>query len=211
MTIRPDQNWKQTYSGRAFPMTGFSALDIDLCGDVAESLARICRFGGHVPGNPYSVAQHCVIGAGAIIDETRDADLAAHFLLHDAHEAYFGDMTAPVAKWLAEIEIDLFGSAERARTLIATAKARLDGAIWRAAGLPPPSPKMREEIALYDLRMLATEKRQLLAASPMSWGDEIEDAEPIPMRGRIKAWPVAKSVEMFRKCLSELCRNARRV
>jgi 5'-deoxynucleotidase YfbR-like HD superfamily hydrolase len=84
-------------------MTGFTALDIDLFGDVAEGLARICRFGGHVPGNPYSVAQHCVIGADAAMEETRDANIAAYFLLHDAHEFVFGDMTTPVAKWLATI------------------------------------------------------------------------------------------------------------
>ncbi|ESY72326.1 hypothetical protein X740_33295 [Mesorhizobium sp. LNHC221B00] len=95
MNVADHSTWKQTISGRAFPMTAFTALDIDLFGDVAEGLARICRFGGAVPGNPYSVAQHCVVGADAALEETRDANVAAYFLLHDAHEFVFGDMTKP--------------------------------------------------------------------------------------------------------------------
>lgn len=203
--------WKQTYSGRAFPMTGFTALDIDLYRDVAEGLARVCRFGGHVPGNPYSVAQHCVIGADAALEETRDANIAAYVLLHDAHEFVFGDMTTPVAKWLTLIERELFGSSEVVRTLIATAKARLDSAIWRAAGLPPPGKIHRAAVDDFDVRLLATEQRQLLMPAPKSWGEAVDKAKPLRLRGRLSAWPVAKAAEEYRARLDQLCPNARRV
>ncbi|RWH88017.1 MAG: hypothetical protein EOR77_25845 [Mesorhizobium sp.] len=205
--------WKQTITGRAFPMTGFTALDIDLYGDVAEGLARICRYGGHVPGNPYSVAQHCVVGADAALEETGDANIAAYFLLHDAHEFVIGDMTTPVARWLSTIAAELYGGSAHnmVETMIATAKARLDMVIWRAAGLPPPGKTYRAAIADFDLRMLATEQRQLLMPAPKSWGAAIDAARPIQMRGRLTAWPVAKAAEQYRDRLAQLCPNARRV
>ena len=156
--------WKQTISGRAFPMKGFTALDIDLYGDVAEGLARICRFGGAVPGNPYSVGQHCVVGADAVLTETGDVNLAAYFLLHDANKFVFGDMTTPVANWLDAMAVELHGAdaINLVPMLIATAKARLNAAIWRSAGLPPLSNSYNRAIADFDRRMLATEQRQLL-------------------------------------------------
>ncbi|TIN41359.1 MAG: hypothetical protein E5Y10_22720 [Mesorhizobium sp.] len=205
--------WKQTITGRAFPMNGFTALDIDLYGDVAEGLARLCRYGGAVPGNPYSVAQHCVVGADAAIEETGDANIAAYFLLHDAHEFVFGDMTTPVAKWLSTIAAELYGESAHnmVETMISTAKARLDMVIWRAAGLPPPGKTYRAAIADFDLRMLATEQRQLLMPAPKSWGAAIDAAKPIQMRGRLTAWPVAKAAEQYRARLAQLCPNARRV
>jgi hypothetical protein len=192
-------------------MTGFTALDVDLYRDVAEGLARICRYGGHVPGNPYSVAQHCVVGADAAFEETRDASIAAYVLLHDGHEYIFGDMTTPVAKWLSLIEAEIFGTSDVARTLIATAKARLDAVIWRAAGMPPPGKTHRDAVADFDLRLLATETRQLLMPAPRSWGTAVEQAKPLRIRGRLSAWPVAKAADEYRARLDQFCPNARRL
>lgn len=213
MNAEDHSYWKQTITGRAFPMTGFTALDIDLYGDVAEGLARLCRYGGAVPGNPYSVAQHCVVGADAALEETGDANISAYFLLHDAHEFVIGDMTTPVARWLATIAAELYGGSAHnmVETMIATAKARLDMVIWRAAGLPPPGKTYRAAIDDFDLRMLATEQRQLLMPAPKSWGAAIDAARPITMRGRLTAWPVAKAAEQYRDRLARLCPNARRV
>lgn len=206
----PPRIWKQTWSGRVFPLIDFAEGDVDLFGDVAESLARTCRFGGHVAGPPYSVAQHCVIGADAALEETGDANLAAYVLLHDAHEFVFGDVTTPVAIWMADMEREIFGSTDIVRTLIATAKSRLDAVIWRAAGMLPPGKTYRAQITEYDLRLLATEQRQLLARSPISWGAEIDAARPIRLRGSLKAWPVARAADEYRDRLASLCPAARR-
>lgn len=200
--------WKQTITGRAFPMTDFTAADIDLFGDCAEGLARVCRYGGHVPGNPFSVAQHCVIGADAALDETADANLAAHVLLHDAHEYIFGDMTTPVFNWLAHLAGD---DGYLVRALVSEAKSKLDVAIWKAAGIPAPGATYRAAIADYDVRLLATEQRQLLMPAPKSWGSSVDAARPIRMKGRLTAWPVAKAADEFRDRLTRLCPNARRV
>lgn len=206
-------NFKQTWSGRDFPLPGFTHGDIDLDGDVPETLARICRYGGSVPGNIYSVAQHCVIGADAAIEETGDARLAAYVLLHDAHEAVIGDLTTPVAKWLQALAIELYGVnyAGLIDGVIACAKNQLDLAVWRAAGVPKPNAAQKEAIAEYDLRLMATEQRQLLVPPRRSWGAAIDAARPIRLRGSLKAWPVAKAADEYRIRLNQLCPNLARV
>ncbi len=210
-TAREAGIWKQTRSGRAFPLDRFDFTDVDLHGDVAESLARICRFGGHVEGGVYSVAQHCVVGADAAMEETGDANLAAYVLLHDAHEYIIGDITTPVQHWLALVDRRMGGGGARIGILIGAAKDMLDRAIWKAAGIAPPGPTYRAAVRDYDVRLLATEMRQLLATPPMSWGREVDEARPIRMRGRLTAWPVDRAVYEYRKRLDDLCPTARRV
>lgn len=61
-------------------------IDID---DIAQSLSNICRFGGHVHTN-YNVAQHSVIVAALA-----PMELKKEALLHDAAEAYVGDVIKP--------------------------------------------------------------------------------------------------------------------
>ena len=60
--------------------------------DIAHSLSQLCRFNGHTDKH-YSVAQHCVLMSELkmIPDNLRMAAL-----LHDASEAYLGDVVRPV-------------------------------------------------------------------------------------------------------------------
>lgn len=60
--------------------------------DIAHSLSMICRFGGHC--HPYySVAEHCVrVSRSDLIPREYRLDA----LLHDAAEAYLGDLIRPV-------------------------------------------------------------------------------------------------------------------
>lgn len=206
--------WKQMNSGRVLDLAPFNGEAIDLHGDIAESLAKLCRFDGHVPGGVYSVAQHCVLMADAALEETADANIAAHCLLHDAHEAVIGDITTPVVLWLDAIARMASDDMDGPRpippsTLINRMKDEIDAAIWRAAGIPAPGATWRAVVKDFDRRMLATEKRQLLNPARRSWGEAVETARPIRMRGRISIWPFAKAADEWRARLSMFCPNAR--
>lgn len=65
--------------------------------DIAHSLARICRYGGRCH-TFYSVAQHSVHVAHLVAEDR--PDLAMHGLLHDAAEAYLGDVVQPLKQHL---------------------------------------------------------------------------------------------------------------
>lgn len=196
--------WMHTITGRAITMARPDKREIDALTDLPETLARITRYNGSVPGGILSVAQHCVMMADAVLDETCDADLARLALLHDGHEFIVGDITTPQVEGFAEIEIELFGDS-RIASVIAEAKRRSDVAIFAALGVPWPTPQQIQAIKSYDLRMLATERQQLLTASPKRWSAAVEKAVPIRMRGGMTLWSIAKSADEYRRRLVQLC------
>lgn len=202
--------WLQTASGRAFDLLAPTPAMVDFTVDIPEALARIARFTGHVRAGPYSVAQHSVIGADHLFEATGDPILAAHFLLHDAHEAYLGDIATPIQSALCT-EID-DASPERprlihddaARARLRGLRRRIDAAIFAAAGIDPPTDVQKSAIKNLDMRMLALERRHLLGASPRPWGADIEKTQPIARRGRLTVWPWPKAADAFRQRLAWL-------
>ena len=83
--------WMQTHSGAHVHLLTPEVDEIRLL-DIAHALSRIPRFTGHTRGHyAYSVAQHSVWVA-----ETVPGPMALAALLHDAHEAYLGDIATPV-------------------------------------------------------------------------------------------------------------------
>lgn len=81
--------WMQTYTGRQFFPTSPRTEDIDIL-DIAHALSLTCRYGGHVD-RFYSVAEHSVL-----VSQNVPAEHALWGLLHDAAEAYVGDMVRPL-------------------------------------------------------------------------------------------------------------------
>lgn len=67
-------------------------LDVTI-DDIARSLSMIARFNGHV-SKFYSVAQHSVL-----LSRLAPDDLKMAALLHDASEAYLGDIVAPLKEY----------------------------------------------------------------------------------------------------------------
>lgn len=115
-----------------------SAISID---GIAHALSNLCRFTGHVR-EFYSVAQHSLM-VSLIVPES----VAREGLLHDAQEAYIGDMSTPLKRMLPryeEIEKNIEG--------VIAEKFCLD---W--------SPETRRLVKKADLIMLATERRDLLS------------------------------------------------
>src|SRR4051812_30250690 len=81
-------NWMQTFTGRQFWPVDPRADEIAI-EDIARALAMTCRFGGHVRFH-YSVAQHSFL-----VSLVCSPEHALWGLLHDASEAYLGDVVWP--------------------------------------------------------------------------------------------------------------------
>ena len=185
--------WCQTFTGRAFPLLSPTPADVDWR-DIAAALSKQCRYNGHCHAF-YSVAQHSVLAAEAATSEhfwdaldrqVFEAAIGAigeeaffrAVLLHDAPEAYIGDLTTPMKEAMRAAP-NRFGT--QALTImgppgthgIAAFDAIEHGiaaAIHAKAGLPWPLGHVVEAaVKRVDLRMLATEARDLMAPPPRPW------------------------------------------
>ncbi len=107
--------------------------------DIAHSLAHLCRFNGHTR-TFYSVAEHSLRCSQIV-----EPEFALDALLHDAAEAYLGDVTSPVKAALGPAWSEL-------ETRVASVVADAFGLLW-------PIPRCVHNA---DQRMLATEVRDLL-------------------------------------------------
>lgn len=81
--------WIQTWAGVEFPVLNPKPEHVWIT-DISHALSNICRFGGHV-NKFYSVAQHSII-----VSENVPAEFAFEGLMHDATEAYIGDLVRPL-------------------------------------------------------------------------------------------------------------------
>lgn len=68
--------------------------DIELI-DIAHGLDRICRYNGHIAGF-LSVAEHSLHVVTLLMQRGAPAAVQRQGLLHDAAEAYVGDMVGPL-------------------------------------------------------------------------------------------------------------------
>ncbi len=102
-------SWIQTFSGQLFYPAAPRPENVRLA-DVAHSLSLICRFAGHCRCF-YSVAQHCVYTAEWLLNlfaqkhepnSEQARGVALLGLLHDAAEAYMGDIPRSVKAQLRE-------------------------------------------------------------------------------------------------------------
>ena len=64
-------------------------------GDIATGLSLECRFGNQLPTH-YSVAQHSVLVAKMMERDELPERIQAAGLMHDASEAYLGDLPGPL-------------------------------------------------------------------------------------------------------------------
>ena len=94
---------------------------------ISYSISKICRFTGHVapahdPDAIYSVAEHCVLVSHIAsylhlwnqAPESRIATIALDALMHDAHEAYVGDVSSPLKSLILELYKPIENRAEDA-------------------------------------------------------------------------------------------------
>jgi len=165
--------WIQTYTGNKFSFQDPQPEDVHL-EDIIQSLSKQSRYLGHTLVGVYTVAQHSVLVSHIVSPE-----LQLDGLFHDAPEAYYGDVTRPLKMWI-EQQIGISW-----RDLV----GRIDEVVASALGVEYPIP---QEVKEADDKIIATEKRDLMAPGP-PWCPL-----PEPCEGRIKPVEPATSATLFR-------------
>jgi 5'-deoxynucleotidase YfbR-like HD superfamily hydrolase len=165
----------QTVSGRRVNPFDADPADIDPA-DIAQALSNLCRFGGHSRAF-YSVAQHSVIVSDLLEQTGAAPDAVMAALLHDASEAYLGDLPHPI-KHRSELG-----------ARFKEAETQLEAVIARRFGLPDAS----ADIKPLDRSLLATERRTF-SREAWAW-PELEGIEPLAIE--IDPWEPARAAREF--------------
>lgn len=182
-------HWLQSYSGRVVDL-----VDVDRnrysTRDIAVQLSCQPRFNG-ATARFYSVLEHTLTGYHLYFDNGDEGlrSLALAWLLHDAAEAYLGDMPTPLKEMCPgyrEVEERL------ARSIYEYFGA--DFSLWKSS--------LIKEI---DLELLVLEKAAFMAPSPRSWGDwaDWDDYDP-KLAKELQYFPLAAtdSAETYEECLT---------
>lgn len=149
-----------TFTGVTWNLEAPRAVDVRLV-DIAHALSHLCRYTGHTRWF-YSVGQHSWIMARALETAYPDRPAVALWgLLHDAPEAYLGDVTRPLKAMLGERYTALEEAHERA--------------IMAGLGLPMPTEEERAIVKVYDLAMVGREQYAMFDGRP-------EPCDGLPIR-----------------------------
>jgi hypothetical protein len=187
----------ETVSGKLINITDPRAEDITLQ-DIAWALSRIPRFAGHtITETVYNVAQHSVYVAQLaeeLMKSREDFALDEHVwdsvlnisqignvnefllktLVHDAHEAYTGDIPSPV-KRIPEL-----------RETFRLIESKLDHAIFMHFGFDELSEDERTVIKYCDKLAQAIEGYQFMPSRGFNW------VLPKPTLKRLQRFPAPK-------------------
>ncbi len=154
--------WIQTWSGHALDLLDPQPSQVWLC-DIAMSLERMPRFNGHTTFRTWSIAHHSLLVANLVsqADDEDDASRRLAALLHDAHEAYIGDITSPLKMALCDL----------ARAPIVDQISRpIQRVIHGRFGLPATLPlEWRKAIRHADMTALAIEASLFMGPPPRPW------------------------------------------
>jgi hypothetical protein len=165
-----------TFTGRFHPFSP-RASEVNIY-DIAHALSMQCRYSGHGE-RFYSVAEHSVLVAREVLDNTGSKSEALASLLHDAPEALsgFGDIASPVKSRVP---------------FIMQVEARIFGAIAAYAGIAPIIPPIVHEV---DRRITADEMASNLHECPVLheplgielqyWSSAVAEAEFLRMWNRL--------------------------
>jgi hypothetical protein len=183
--------WNEMYTGTRFYTFDPAPEDVKI-DDIAHSLGLQCRYNGNCHSF-YSVAEHCcllsdfvrcrgwhgILGQAGQLEFKYDALIA---LMHDAAEAYIGDLIRPVKHRMPPF-----------RELEAT----IEAVVFPALGLPPELPTWMREL---DSRILCDERAQVMLTQHNEWStDELE-----PLGVTIRFWSPARGEFEFMRRFFEL-------
>lgn len=145
--------------------------------DIAHGLSNTCRFAGQCR-RFYSVAEHCVLASHIVAPE-----FALQTLMHDASEAFIGDVTRPLKSILPA-----YKAIER--TIEAAIMQRFGIADWNV-------PQVKE----VDLAMLAGEQLAMMPPHDDSWA-VLAGVTPAPIE--FAFWRPHTAREAFLERFAEL-------
>lgn len=153
--------------------------------DIAGALSKICRFGGQI-NDFYSVAEHCVNCAAVAKRDGQSLEVQQWALLHDAAEAFTGDIVKPLKIMLTD-----FSAIENA----------IEDAILKKFGIDTKDilwTDVLDVVREIDNAMLICEKRQLFTRDETPWAGEGEVRE---LSVKVKRWmPPQAEAEFLDRC-----------
>lgn len=196
--LAPAPVWSFRPDGTVRDLAAPDPAEIDFFA-MANALSKIARFNGSNPGIAYSVAQHSVMGADAIFNETGDTRLAAWFLLHDGEEYLLGDKVSPAQRLLEEHAEQAGGPGRGSgvRWHWTWIKRQWREAGWHAAALGLPNAHQQATIDDYDRRMGNAEMLALFGPSARAQLLPIAIPAPLKLKGGIRPWAAMKAEERF--------------
>lgn len=124
--------------------------------DIAGALSKICRFGGQID-RFYSVAEHLINCDYQARQDGLPLDVRKAVFLHDATEAFCGDMVKPLKMMLPQYS---------------AIEARIEAAIGERFGVDFEAHK--DAVRKIDQEMLIAERRALFSADSVEWTGESE-------------------------------------
>ena len=177
--------WMETRTGVRFDLLNPKATDVRAA-DGAHALAHICRYNGHV-SEYYSVAEHCCLMADWALANDSEL-LARECLVHDAAEAYVGDVVRNMKALLHGYQ-DLEDTVQRV--------------VREAWGIGEPL--ITGLVKMVDNRILVDESHALYRSRGKDWGG-IKGLEPLGVE--VKNWDPRKAKYEFGHRLRRLVPGA---
>lgn len=181
--------WNECYTGTRFYTFDPRPADVRI-DDIAHSLSLQCRYNGNCK-RFYSVAEHSCLLAD-YVEHTppwprtgvpNDTNFAARArdaltaLMHDAAEAYIGDLIRPVKHRMPEFK---------------QLESLIEHCVFPVYGLDPVLPPWMKDL---DSRILCDERRQVMLTQTNEWStDQLK-----PLGVRIQFWPPARAEFEFRR------------
>lgn len=173
----PRGPWICTNSGINFYPLDPAPSEVSLY-DIAKALSQVTRFGGHC-GKFYSVAEHSV----RVSDLCNWSD-RREGLMHDATEAYIGDMVRPLKYAIPQFLV-------------------IEDAVWSAiSNRFNLNCKIPVSVKVADNLMCAAEKRDLMSASG-EW-DNFPTEEDVLHIAPIQCWSPEEAEQKFLERAKEL-------
>lgn len=189
-----------THTGRLFDFSNptLESIDID---DIAHGLSHVCRFAGHTE-KFYSVAQHSVL-VTHIVDtmllqqtDKQRFEVMLDALLHDASEAWLGDVPTPLKTLLGEVYKSI--------------ESKVQGLVHTKFGLPNRSINHETLVKLADLMALKFERHHFVTFHPQEW-DHIKSLPMLSNAGHFQqCWSPEEAKVVFKAVFDEIMAKTRR-